>query len=559
MGVAATLAPELVGHPARSRRRRTLILVAAAAAAAAAFVVAGSLPDLGRWSADVSHSLGVWAYVMVGVFAFVETAAFVGLVAPGETAVVAAGAAAAHGELDVVALVAVVWIAAAAGDGVSFVLGRRLGRPFIERHAAKARLTPARIARAERFYQRQGGKALLVGRFVGLLRAVTPFLAGASKVPARSLAAYSLGGTLAWAATFTVLGFAFAGSVAAASELATRIVALAVLALLAVVAVRGRLATRGSAEPASTPKSLRRGSPRSGRELLIVVNSRASGLASPTDVVGDIRAAAVAKGLAPELTVTGDEADLARALAAAEGRRVVLVGGDGSLHAALNAPLDMLPELALVPRGRANNVARALAIPPGLEDALDLAARGEARALDALEVRTPERSLLALEGLSAGFQADARSLYSAGNSGDLRGGLRALVTATRGYEGYAMAARVDGERFVSGRAAQLFVSNLPYFGYGFEVNPGADPSDGCFEAIVIEAMSRRALLARLAAARRGRHVSHDAVTRIRGSRFELDTAGPLVADSTPLGTTAATVTVNSGRLRLVAASGRGVR
>jgi diacylglycerol kinase (ATP) len=71
------------------------------------------------------------------------------------------------------------------------------------------------------------------------------------------------------------------------------------------------------------------------------------------------------QGARAEALVTGSKDELWSVLrsAAAAGRRVVLVGGDGTVHAAANAPLSRLPELALVPTGRANNVARALGVP----------------------------------------------------------------------------------------------------------------------------------------------------------------------------------------------------
>ena len=159
-----------------------------------------------------------------------------------------------------------------------------------------------------------------------------------------------------------------------------------------------------------------------------------------------------------------------------------------------------------MPAGRANNVARALGIPTDRVGALAVAAQAPARPLDALRVATPDRSLYAIEAVSAGFQAEARARYDADNSADLRQGVRALVSAVRRYAPYR--ARVDSTPGSSARAtaAQLFLSNLPYFGFGFEVDPGADPADGRFEAILLEARSRRRLLRLLAAARRGRHL-----------------------------------------------------
>jgi diacylglycerol kinase (ATP) len=257
-------------------------------------------------------------------------------------------------------------------------------------------------------------------------------------------------------------------------------------------------------------------------------------------------------GVPASAAVTHSERALWEGLdaAAASGRRVALVGGDGSLHSAANAPLTALPELALVPSGRANNIARALGVPTGRLDALQVAAFARARWIDVLDVRTPQRSLYALEAVSAGFHAEARAGYAGENSADLLQGGRALARAVRHYEPYRIEARVDDAPLGSGSAAQLFLSNLRYFGFGFEVDPGADPADGLLEAILIEAPHRRALMRLLGATYRGRHLGRPGVRSVSGRRAELTEPLPLVADAIPLGTTTATVSVEATRLRV---------
>lgn len=103
---------------------------------------------------------------------------------------------------------------------------------------------------------------------------------------------------------------------------------------------------------------------------------------------------------------------------------------------------------------------------------------------------------------------------------------------------------------VSADAAQLFLSNLPYFGFGFEVAPGADAADGRLDAILIEARGRPALVRLLAATYRGRHLGRPGVRRRSGRRAVLTEPLPLVADATPLGVTTAIVSVDRGRLRV---------
>ena len=99
-------------------------------------------------------------------------------------------------------------------------------------------------------------------------------------------------------------------------------------------------------------------------------------------------------------------------------------------------------------------------------------------------------------------------------------------------------------------------SNLPLFGFGFEVNPLGDPADGRLEAIVLEAATRRGVVRLLSAARHGTHLDREGVSSTRATRAHLEVPIPLVADAQPLGVTTATVTVAPGRLRLVAPESR---
>src|ERR671917_1663084 len=246
MQAAAATAPNSLNRPA-------IWAVGALAAAAALLVAVGvvPLPDPTGALEDASRTLGAWAYPAVAGFAFLETGAFVGLAVPGETAVVVGGVVAERGGVELLPLIGFVSLAAAGGDLVSFLLGRRLGRPFLERHGPRFQLTPDRLARVDRFYARHGGKAVLLGRFTGVIRAVSPFIAGASGLALRRFVTWSAAGALLWAATFTLVGYGFSESFAQSGDTAARIglgaVALAGLVYATVTVARGRSGgTRGS-------------------------------------------------------------------------------------------------------------------------------------------------------------------------------------------------------------------------------------------------------------------------------------------------------------------------
>lgn len=178
--------------------------------------------DLEQALEDISDSLGKWTYAAVGALAFLETGAFVGLVFPGETAVVLAGAIAGNGTTSIVLTIAIVWVCAWLGDTASFYIGRRLGKDFILKHGYRVRITEERFAQVEDYFARYGGRTILVGRFIGLVRALAPFIAGSSGMTYRSFAPYSVLGTGLWAAAFSILGYVLAENIDKAEDLASR-------------------------------------------------------------------------------------------------------------------------------------------------------------------------------------------------------------------------------------------------------------------------------------------------------------------------------------------------
>jgi membrane-associated protein len=232
-------------------RRPPALPLALAAAALVAFVLvlAGVIPvpDLDRALTDLSDTLGAWTYALVAGLAFLETGAFVGLLAPGETAVVLGGVVAARGGVDLVPMLLLVWVAAAAGDLASFLLGRRLGRRYLIARGPRLGITAERLARVDGFFDRHGPKAILVGRFVGIVRAVAPFMAGASGMRLRAFVPWSLLGTLAWGSAFTLVGYIFNESFSSAAGLLTHGMLAAAVVAAAVLAFRAHRLQRSPA------------------------------------------------------------------------------------------------------------------------------------------------------------------------------------------------------------------------------------------------------------------------------------------------------------------------
>src|SRR5437762_906182 len=83
-----------------------------------------------------------------------------------------------QGATSISVTIAVVWLGAFAGDSTSFLIGRRLGRGFALHRGARLGVTPERLATVERYFERYGGRTIVIGRFIGLVRALAPFIAG---------------------------------------------------------------------------------------------------------------------------------------------------------------------------------------------------------------------------------------------------------------------------------------------------------------------------------------------------------------------------------------------
>jgi membrane protein DedA with SNARE-associated domain len=203
--------------------RKKLILVAVVAAVAFGYYMLsrqlGSV-DLQGLLEDFSNTLGAWTYLIVGVFAFAETGAFVGLVVPGETVMLLGGAVAGQGAISVYLLIAIAWFAAWLGDTTSFFLGRRLGRDFVLKHGPRFGISHERFERVEDYFSRHGGKTIFIGRFISLVRAFAPFIAGSSGMRYRAFVPYSILGTGLWATAHILIGYFFSRSVDTAAKYA---------------------------------------------------------------------------------------------------------------------------------------------------------------------------------------------------------------------------------------------------------------------------------------------------------------------------------------------------
>jgi undecaprenyl-diphosphatase len=132
------------------------------------------------------------------------------------------GAVAGQGAIDIYLLIAIAWFAAWAGDTTSFFLGRRLGREFVLRHGPRFGIGHERFEKVEDYFSRHGGKTIFIGRFISLVRAFAPFIAGSSGMRYRAFVPYSILGTGLWASAHILIGYFFSRSIDTAAKYAGR-------------------------------------------------------------------------------------------------------------------------------------------------------------------------------------------------------------------------------------------------------------------------------------------------------------------------------------------------
>ncbi|MEU6407789.1 DedA family protein [Microbispora sp. NPDC046933] len=180
---------------------------------------------------------GPWAYLVVGLMACAETAALIGLVVPGELTLLMAGFLAFTGNVSLPLMMAVAGVGAIAGDSISYRIGRRLG-PRVRDSRLGRRVSAERWDRTEDYLRRRGGWAVFFGRWVGLLRALVPMLAGMGRLPYARFLTFEVPGGLAWGAGTVGLGYAAGGSYELVEQVSGRI-GLLVVAGLVVLAAAG--------------------------------------------------------------------------------------------------------------------------------------------------------------------------------------------------------------------------------------------------------------------------------------------------------------------------------
>ena len=301
----------------------------------------------------------------------------------------------------------------------------------------------------------------------------------------------------------------------------------------------------------------------SRRPILLLVNPTAGGKLGSgpglTDDPGDLEpdalaAALAARGLDVEThQLAKDDDVIALATRAAEGGRdVVVAGGDGTVSAAARGLVETDATLGILAMGSFNNIARGLAVPRHLPEAIEAIAQGRSGGVDVgFARRGDEEPEFFFESGGVGMDAE---LFMAAEAGQQHGLRVALSRAWRALRGRRQPLRlVVDDRTIVTSALFVTVSNGPYYGWGFTIAADADVTDGLMEVSIFSRMSTWATIRHFLSVTRGRYRYEPRIRRLRAHRIMIEgrrRALPTHVDGRPLGPTPITFEAIRGGLRV---------
>ena len=154
------------------------------------------------------NDYGVWSYAILFLIVFFETGLVVTPILPGDSLLFAAGALAGRGGLNVHLLALGLIVAAILGDAVNYMVGNYIGPKVFEQKNSKI-FRPEYLEKTQKFYDKYGGKTIIIARFVPIVRTFAPFLAGVGKMNYLKFATYNVAGALLWVLSLTYAGYIF--------------------------------------------------------------------------------------------------------------------------------------------------------------------------------------------------------------------------------------------------------------------------------------------------------------------------------------------------------------
>ncbi len=166
-----------------------------------------SLRDLFHYITDVRGLVQTGGYVALAIIVFAETGLMIGFFLPGDSLLVTAGLFAAKGDLDIVLLNLLLMTCAIVGDATGYYIGKKLG-PALFRKEDSLLFKKKHLIATHEFYERHGGKTIIIARFVPIIRTFAPVVAGIGGMSYRRFALFNIVGGVGWVFSMTMVGYA---------------------------------------------------------------------------------------------------------------------------------------------------------------------------------------------------------------------------------------------------------------------------------------------------------------------------------------------------------------
>jgi len=189
---------------------------------------------LDRHLAEVIQAYGTWTYALLFTIVFLETGLVVTPILPGDSLLFAAGSFAALGALDVRLLFVLLSVAAVLGDTVNYAIGHFLG-PKVFHYERSRFFNPDHLRKTHRFYEKYGGKTIIIARFVPIVRTFAPFVAGIGAMTYLRFLAYNVIGGVLWVAVCLFAGYFFGNLPIVKKNFSLAIIAIVILSVMPAV------------------------------------------------------------------------------------------------------------------------------------------------------------------------------------------------------------------------------------------------------------------------------------------------------------------------------------
>ncbi|ODJ48287.1 cytochrome O ubiquinol oxidase [Brochothrix thermosphacta] len=184
---------------------------------------------------EIINMFGIWSYVILFAIVFVETGLVIFPFLPGDSLLFAGGALAALGSFNLTTLAITFFVAAVIGDTVNYHIGKWLGTSIPKGSWLSKVISEERIAIANGFFEKHGGKTIIIARFMPFIRTFAPFVAGASHMSYRKFFMYNVIGAFIWVGLFTYAGYFFGNIPFVRDNFSTVILAIIFVSILPAV------------------------------------------------------------------------------------------------------------------------------------------------------------------------------------------------------------------------------------------------------------------------------------------------------------------------------------